>query len=287
MTTIIRCGVAVVGLFVATAAIAAENAAAGPKNALDSLLTQLNTVNQDRDMMTAKKAPVAAEAMEKFNQQCRGKPLVVRLKIQDVAPNDQGQCLTANRPDLEGVQFTGKFQSNLSNAEVMSVTKDSVLAVTGMVRAANRPPTHFRSSDVFRPGSNITFSLRANPSCQICLDNVSYRIEAESKTTPDVRSASSHGGSSSVSSHGGSAFVSSYGGSAQPTKPRRNRRTASTKSSCSSSRAYCRANISREAPPPPPPPTPARGNIPAGIHAPPQPRIPPRSSTIAFTRRQT
>ena len=108
-----------------------------PKNAIDALLTRLDDISRDRDMTTAKKAVVAAEAMEKFNQQYKGKPLTVRLKVQDVVPYDQGHYLTANRPDLDGVQFyTGKFQSKLSSAEVLSVTKDSVLAVTGMVSAS-------------------------------------------------------------------------------------------------------------------------------------------------------
>ena len=134
MKAIVRCGVAVIGLFVATAGIAAENTSVVAKNAISSLVTRLDGVSHDRDMTTAKKAIVAAKAVEKFNQQYKGKLLTVRLKIQDVVPYDQGQYLTANRPDLDGVSFyTAKFQTNLSKAEVMSVTKDSVLVVTGMI----------------------------------------------------------------------------------------------------------------------------------------------------------
>ena len=144
------------------AGIAAENnAAVVPKNAIDALLTRLDNIGHDPDMTTAKKAIVAADAMEKFNQQYKGKPLTVRLKIQDVVPYAQGHYLTASHPDLDGVQFyTGKFQTNLSNAEVMSVTKDSVLVVTGMSAPANQPQSHVRSADILKPGSSIAFPLR-------------------------------------------------------------------------------------------------------------------------------
>ncbi len=195
MAAIVRCGAAVIGFFVAAAAIAAEDTAVVPKNAVESLLTRLDAISRDRDMTTAKKAAVAAEAMEKFNQQYKGKPLTVRLKIQDVVPYDQGHYLTANRPDLDGVQFyTGKFQTTLSNTEVLSVTKDSVLAVTGMVSAGNQPKARIRSSDILKAGSNLAFALRANPACQICLDNVSYQLEAAAKTRPDALPARTTGG---------------------------------------------------------------------------------------------
>ena len=192
MAAIVRCGVALIGLLVASAAIAAEkSASAVPKSAIDDLLQRLDNLSRDRDMTTAKKAVVAAEAMEKFNQQYKGKPLTVRLKIQDVVPSAQGHYLTANRPDLDGVQFyAGKFQSNLSSAEVLSVTKDSVLAVTGMVSAASQPLTRSRSSDVLKPGSSLAFPLRTNSACQICLEKISYQLEAASKTRPDALPAS-------------------------------------------------------------------------------------------------
>ena len=133
-------GQPLIGLFVVAAGIAARTPPPRPKDAIDSLTTRLDNISRDPDMTTAKKAIVAADAMEKFNKQYKGKPLTVRLKVQDVVPYDQGHYLTANRPDLDGVQFNaGKFQINLSNAEVMSVNKDSVLAVTGMVSAGNQP----------------------------------------------------------------------------------------------------------------------------------------------------
>ena len=92
-----------------------KNAAGVPKNAIDALLSRLDNISHDPDMTTAKKAIVAADAIEKFNQQYKGKSLTVRLKVQDVVPYGQGHCLTANRPDLDGVQFyTGKFQTSLS-----------------------------------------------------------------------------------------------------------------------------------------------------------------------------
>ena len=196
MASVVRCGVALlIGLFVVAAGIAAENSAVLPKDAIDALLMRLDTISHDRDMTTAKKAVVAADAMEKFNQQYKGKPLTVRLKIQDVVPYDQGHYLTANRPDLDGVQFyTGKFQTNLTNAEVMSVTKDSVLVVTGMLSATNQPQTHVRPFDIIKPGSSIAFPLRANPACQICLDKVSYQLEVAPKAKPDTLHASPSGG---------------------------------------------------------------------------------------------
>ncbi len=198
MATIVRCGVVLIGLVVAAAGVAAEkNTAVVPKDAVDALLTRLDNISRDRDMTTAKKAVVAAEAMEKFNQQYKGKPLTVRLKIQDVVPSAQGHYLTANRPDLEGVQFyTGKFQSNLSSAEVLSVTKDSVLAVTGMVSASSQTQPRFRS-EILKPGNSLVFPVRANSSWQIGLDNVSYQLEAAPKTKPDASPASVAAGKTS------------------------------------------------------------------------------------------
>ena len=194
MTTSIRCGVAAIGLFVAAAGIAAEKAAGVPKDAIDSLMTRLNDIGRDRDMTTAKKAAVAADELEKFNQQYKGKPLTVRLKIQDVVPYDQGHYLTANRPDLDGVQFyTGKFQSHLSSSEVLAITKDSVLAVTGMVSAE---ASRGRARQVVRhaqAGQQHCFSLARNSAWQICLDNVSYQLEAAPQAKPDARPAGPSG----------------------------------------------------------------------------------------------
>ncbi|MGO9114671.1 MAG: hypothetical protein ACLP9L_36100 [Thermoguttaceae bacterium] len=187
MATIVRCGTAAIGLFVVAAGIAAEkNPAVLPKSAIDGLITLLDNISRDPDMTTAKKAIVAADAIEKFNQQYKGKTLSVRLKVQDLVPYSQGNYLTANRPDLDGVQFsTGKFQTNLSNAEVMSVTKERVMVVTGMVSATNQPRPHIRS-DILKPGSSIAFPLRSNPACQICLENVSYQLEVAPKAKPDA-----------------------------------------------------------------------------------------------------
>jgi len=189
MATIVRFGLAVIGLFVVSAGIAAERSTAVvPKTAIDAFLTRLNDISHDPDMTTAKKAIVAADAIEKFNQQYRGRPLTVRLKIQDVVPSAQGHYLTANRPDLEGVQFyMGKFQSNLSSAEVMSVTKDSVLVVTGLVSATTPTPTRIRS-DILKPGGSLAFPLRTSPVSQICLDNISYQLDVAPKTRPEALS---------------------------------------------------------------------------------------------------
>jgi hypothetical protein len=198
MATVIRCGAAVIALFIVAAGIAAENAAVVVKDAVDSLATRLESISRDRDMTTAKKAIVVAEAMENFNQQYKGKPLTVRLKIQDVVPSEQGQYLTASRPDLNGIQiYTARFSSNLSNAEVMSVTKDSVLVVTGTVSAGNQPKRPARLSDAIKPGGSVAFAFRANTACQLSLDNVSYQFEAAPKTKPDARPASSSGGGTS------------------------------------------------------------------------------------------
>ena len=199
MATIVRFAAAVIGLFVVVVCIAAEkNAAVVPKNAIDALLTRLDNISHDPDMTTAKKAIVSAEAMEKFNQQYKGKPLSVRLKVQDVVPYAQGHYLKADRPDLDGVQFyTSKFQTSLSNAEVMSVTKDSVLVLTGAVSATNQPQPYGRS-DILKPGGSVAFPLRANPACRICLDNVSYQLEAAPKTRPDSLPAAASPASDSL-----------------------------------------------------------------------------------------
>lgn len=146
-------------------------------------------------MTTAKKAVVAADAMEKFNQQYKGKPLIVRLKVQDVIPSDQGHYLAANRPDLNGVQFnTSKFQTNLSSSEVLAVTKDSVLVVTGLMSVANQPQARVRGSEILKPGGSLAFPLRANPAWQICLDNVSYRLEVVPTTSAYALPVSATGG---------------------------------------------------------------------------------------------
>jgi hypothetical protein len=199
MATIVRCGATVIGLLLAATGIAAEkNAAVLSKNATDALLARLDSIGHDPDMTTAKKAIVAADTIEKFNQQFKGKPVAVRLKVLDVVPSSQGQYLTANRPNLDGVQFyTSKFQTNLSSAEVMSVTKDSVLVVTGLVSASGQPKPHTRS-EILKPGSSISFPARANPAWQISLDNVSYQLEVAPKTTADALNgtASSATGSS-------------------------------------------------------------------------------------------
>ena len=160
MATIVRSAAVVIGLFLVAAAIAAEeNAAVVPKTAIDALLTRLDAISHDPDMTTAKKTIVAADVTEKFNRQYKGKSLTVRLKVQDVVPYAQGHYLTANRPDLDSVQFyTSKFHANLSNAEVMSVAKDSVLAVTGMVSVMNKPLRI--SSDILKPGGSVAFPLR-------------------------------------------------------------------------------------------------------------------------------
>ena len=83
-------------------AIAAEKNTAGtPKNAVDALLTRLDSIGHDPDMTTAKKAIVAAEAMEKFNQQYKGKPLTVRLKIHGCRPLCPG-ALPDGEPSQSG-----------------------------------------------------------------------------------------------------------------------------------------------------------------------------------------
>lgn len=187
MAIVVRCGAAVLGLFLVVAGAAAESSAAVvPKNSLDALLTRLDKIGHDPEMTTAKKAIVAADVIEKFNQQHKGKSLTVRLKIDDVVPYAQGHYLTASHPDLDGVQFyTSKFQAKLSKADVMSVGKNSVLAVTGMVSATNQPQTRFRS-DILKPGDSVAFPLRANPACRICLDNLSYQLEAAPKARADA-----------------------------------------------------------------------------------------------------
>jgi len=222
MATIVRRGITAIAVFVVAAGsaqvggAAEKNAAAVPKKAIDALLTRLDIISRDRDMTTAKKAVVAAEAMEKFNQQYKGKPLAVRLKVQDVVPCPQGHYLTAARPDLDGVQFfTSKFQAKLSQAEVMSVTKESVLVVAGMVTASNQPPPRSRS-DILKPGGSITFPLRANPGCRICLDNISYQLEAAPKSTPEDLTAIAAPAAVAAPTGGSAASVSPLPADAAP-----------------------------------------------------------------------
>jgi len=215
MGSIVRCGAAAIGLFVVSAGSAAENTAAVPKTAIDAFLTRLNGISHDPDMTTAKKAIVAADAIEKFNQQYRGRPLTVRLKIQDVVPSAQGHYLTANRPDLEGVQFyLGKFQSNLSSADVMSVTKNSELVVTGLVSATSQPPSRIRS-EILKPGSSLAFPLHTTPLSQICLDNISYQVDvvpkAASTTVSPGRDSSLFAPGKSTGSSGTGSSTSGAG----------------------------------------------------------------------------
>ena len=200
MRVIVRCGAAAISLFFSASGIAAErNAAAVPKPAIDALLARLDNISHDPEMTTAKKAIVAADAIEKFNQQQKGKTFTVRLKVQDVVPAAQGHYLTANRPDLDGVQFyTAKFQTSLSNAEVMSITKESVLVVTGVVSAGNQPPQRIRS-EILKPGSSVTFPLHANPVSQLTLENISYQLEAAPQSKSTAFSAGTSPASDSAS----------------------------------------------------------------------------------------
>ena len=189
MATIVRSAAALTAVFVVAAGIAAENnTSVVPKNAIDALLTRLDKISRDADMTTAKKAFVAADAVQKFNQQYKGKTLTVRLKIQDVVPHGQGYYLTANRPDLDGVQFyASKFQANLSKTDVMSVTKESVLAVTG--RSARAVSRRRNSCPAFSSRGAASPFPCANSAWRICLDNVAYQLEAAPKTKADVPSA--------------------------------------------------------------------------------------------------
>jgi hypothetical protein len=207
MATIVRYVAAVIGLFVVAAAVAADKpAAVVPSSAIDALLTRLDNIGHDPDMTTAKKAVVAADAIDKFNKQYKGKPLTVRLKVDDVVPYAQGHYLKASHPNLDGVQFAAsKFQSTLSNAEVMSVTKESVLVVTGTVSASNQPPSRGRT-DMLKPGGSIAFPLRGNPACRICLDSISYKLDVAPKIKPDsLPAAAATAGAASPASDSTSA----------------------------------------------------------------------------------
>jgi hypothetical protein len=70
----------------------------------------------------------------------------------------------------------------------MAVTKDSVLAVTGLVNVTTQPQSYIRL-DILKPGSRLAFPLRANSACRICLDNVTYQLEAAAKDKPDAAPA--------------------------------------------------------------------------------------------------
>ncbi len=200
MPTFVRCCVLITGLLVVTGVVAAEKGAdAAMKTAVDALLTRLDEISHDSEMTTAKKSVVASEAMEKFNQKYKGLPLTIHLKIQDVVPSTQGDgdTVTANNPDLAGVQInTTKFQAKLTNTEVMSVTKESLLVVTGAVSGARQVQPHFRS-DVLKPGGSLALPSRANAAWRICLDNISYHVDAAPVSGTAVRGAAATGGGSS------------------------------------------------------------------------------------------
>lgn len=188
---LIRCGAIVACLFYVAAGVASSKdiTASMPRESLDSLLTRLDGISRDHEMTTAKKAIVASEEIDKFNQQHKGQSLTVRLKIQDVVPYGQGHYVTANSPDLSMVQFpTTKFLVHLSKTEVMAITKDSVLVVTGVVRATNQPPVRPRSN-ILEPLGSVAFPLRANSGQWICLDSSSYRVETVATAIEKIKPA--------------------------------------------------------------------------------------------------
>ena len=155
----------------------ADDQAESPKIAVDALLSRLDKIAHDAAMTSAKRAMLAAGEVQKFNQQYKGKPLSLRLKIQDVVPYAKGSYVSAGNPDLAFVQFrTAMFQINLPIAEAAAIGRDSVLLLSGAVSAATEPRPRAISS-VLEPGAAISFPSRANASYRIWLDNASWQVE--------------------------------------------------------------------------------------------------------------
>ncbi len=174
-------------LLVAAGSPRDDDRAATPKSAVEALLSRLDKIAHDAGMTSAKRTMLAAGEVEKFNQQYKGKPLSVRLKIQDVVPYAKGSYVSAGNPDLALVQFyTAKFQINLPIAEAAAISKDSVLVVSGTLSGTTEPRPR-AGYGVLEPGAAISFPSRANPSYRIWLDNATWQVEhgraAEDKST--------------------------------------------------------------------------------------------------------
>jgi hypothetical protein len=174
-------------LLVAAGSAPGDDRAATPKGAVDALLTRLDQIGHDAGMTSAKRALLSAGEVQKFNQQYKGKPLSVRLKIQDVVPYAKGSYVSAGNPDLALVQFrTAMFQINLPIAEAAAIGKDSVLVVSGTLSGATEPRRGAISS-VLEPGAAVSFPSRANFNYRIWLDNASWQVAhakaAEEKST--------------------------------------------------------------------------------------------------------
>jgi hypothetical protein len=164
-------------LLVAAGNVRGEDRAETAKGAAEALLSRLDKILHDADMTSAKKAMLAAGEVEKFNQQCKGKQISVRLKIQDVVPYAKGSYVSAGNPDLANVQFrTAMFQINLPIAEAAAIGKDSVLVVSGTLSGATQPRPRV-NSNVLEPGAAVSFPSRANSNYRIWLDNASWQVE--------------------------------------------------------------------------------------------------------------
>ena len=172
---LIRCVVTMGLCFVAAANAAGASTAT---DALDALLARLDEINRSTDMTTAKKAIISADEIDKFNQQCKGKPLTLRLKIQDVVPNAKGQCVTVSNPHFScGLHF----QLNLSKANVMSLAKGSELVITSTLSGVSQSRVPF-SMNVVEPGCKLAFALRPNANYGIRMENASWSVENASNT---------------------------------------------------------------------------------------------------------
>ena len=177
MRILVRSVVAV-GALLAIAATSARGQDLGapvPNSAAGTLMSRLDEIGHNTDMTTAKKAFAAAEEMDKFNQLYKGRPLTVRLKIQDIVPYPQGYYVTAASPDLDGTQFPAtKFHVNLSAAEVASLTKSDLLTITGAASAVAQ--TRPRAASVLQPGCSVALPSRSNANYKITLDDASWRV---------------------------------------------------------------------------------------------------------------
>jgi hypothetical protein len=185
-------------LLLAAGSVRGDDRAATPKSAVEALLSRLDKIAHDAGMTSAKRAMLAAGEVEKFNQQYKGQPLSVRLKIQDVVPYAKGSYVSAGNPDLALVQFsTARFQINLPIAEAAAISKDSVLVVSGTLSVATQPRPR-AGYGVLEPGAAVSFPSRANSSYRIWLDNATWQVEhgraaeeksIEGKSTEDKTAA--------------------------------------------------------------------------------------------------
>ena len=106
MTALLRCGVALAVLFLASPGGTDDKPAAGPlaKSAMEGLLTRLDKINRDPAMTSAKKALVSANEIDKFHQQYPGACSRSGSRSRTSLPRPRDTILRRADPDLALVQ---------------------------------------------------------------------------------------------------------------------------------------------------------------------------------------